>query len=266
MPHPIATASDGFWTERLRFHGHTGWSDPFIYAYDQLERLAIVASVLDELPRHGAPQRVIDFGCGTGDFSRLLLGRGYRVCGYDPFVDPRIDDPAFTYARRFDEISFEASSVDLVLSVTVLDHLIEDRDLHQALATIRDMLRPQGRLLLLEYGLDSESDRTMAMRENRYQAFRTSRRWRDVLAEHSLVSEGMWGVPHPVDSPSGGFHAFQRRFLVRVLARTRLERYAPSIASRLLRREARQAVALHPLRPSPDFRSPLKLMMFRLQA
>ena len=65
---------------------------------------------------------------------------------------------------------------------------------------------------------------------------------------------------------SVGFHAFQRRTLVRALARTRLERYAPAIVSRLLRREARVAVALHPLRPSTDLRSPLKLMMFRLPA
>jgi SAM-dependent methyltransferase len=258
------TLSDGFWTERLRVHGHTGWSDPFLYAYDQLERLALVSALLDGLPRRG--QRAIDFGCGTGDFSRLLLGRGYRVCGYDPFVDPGIADPAFTHARQLEEIPFEPATVDLVLSVTVLDHLVEDRELHDALERLRGLMSPQGRLLLLEYGLDSESDRTQAMRDSRYQAFRTLPQWKEALASHSLVSEGLWGVPHPVDNPSSGFRAFQDRFLVRALARLRLERHAPAVASRLLRREARKAVARHPVRPSTDLKSPLKLMLFRPSA
>ena len=36
------------WRSRLRRQGHTGWNDPVIYAYDQLERLALVGRVVDD--------------------------------------------------------------------------------------------------------------------------------------------------------------------------------------------------------------------------
>ena len=103
-----------FWTERLHARGHTGWADRFIYAYDQLERLGIVSLALAR-PEFRGVRTAIDFGCGTGDFSRLLLSRGYRTCGVDPFVEPAIASPDFHHARDIADIGFEPGSVDLLL-------------------------------------------------------------------------------------------------------------------------------------------------------
>jgi hypothetical protein len=68
-----------FWQTRYAKHGHTGWSDSAIYAYDQLERLAIVGSAIERLGN--GPETALDYGCGSGDFSPLLLRSGLRVWG-----------------------------------------------------------------------------------------------------------------------------------------------------------------------------------------
>ncbi len=257
-----AASPDAFWTHRLRAHGHTGWSDQLVYAYDQLERLAIVSSVLKDLPETGGPHLAIDFGCGTGDFCRLLLARGYEVCGYDPFVQPRITSPAFHHARRHAEIPFDTSTVALVLSVTVLDHLLDEAALDEALGLVWDKLRPDGHLILVEYALDSESERTQEMRDNRYQAFRTVKDWQDRLAAHGLRREMMRPVPHPLENPSPGFRAFRRSLLVRGVARLGIDRLAPALAGRLLRGRARRIIARRPV-PAEPGPSRLKLMVFR---
>ena len=257
-----AAAPGSFWMQRLSAHGHTGWSDQFIYAYDQLERLAIVSSVLDGLPESGGTRLAIDFGCGTGDFSRLLLSKRYEVCGYDTFVQPRITSTAFSHAGRYDEIPFDSSTAALVLSVTVLDHLLDDAALDGALGLVRDKLRSDGHLILLEYALDSEADRTREMRDNPYQAFRTVTDWQDRLAAHGLRREMVRPVPHPVESPSPGFRVFRRSLVVRAVARLGIARLAPALAGRLLRGRARWLIARHPVPREPG-PSPLKLMVFR---
>lgn len=66
-----------FWLTRYQETGHTGWQDASIHAYDQIERLATVSDKIDSLTL--APLTAIDFGYGTGDFSRLLLEKRSRV-------------------------------------------------------------------------------------------------------------------------------------------------------------------------------------------
>ena len=105
-----------FWSGRLICHGHTGWSDPVVYAYDQLERLEIIKSVVSKNKfKNGV---ALDFGCGTGDFSKLLLKMGFSVCGYDPFVKPSIGSSKFTYASTYTQIPFQDPVVDLVITIT----------------------------------------------------------------------------------------------------------------------------------------------------
>ncbi len=231
-----------------------------MYAYDQQERLEVVSSALGPAAASGAAGRAIDFGCGTGDFSRRLLDRGFEVCGYDPFVEPRLTHRAFTYARRYEDIPYEAASVDLVLSVTVMDHLLEADELDRALELIREKLKPGGVLLLLEYCLDDEGQRTEAMADSSYQAFRTRQEWTAHLANHAFSHEETWTVPHPVENPSTGYRAFRRSPVVRAVSRCRLQSLAPPLARHLLGWAASRQVARHPPSLALQGHSPLKLM------
>jgi predicted SAM-dependent methyltransferase len=80
------------------------------------------------------------------------------VCGYDPFVSPQIRSSRFVYAKALSEIPFKPRSVDLILSVTVLDHITDDMQLHTALALVYNLLKDHGHFLMLEYALDADVD------------------------------------------------------------------------------------------------------------
>lgn len=201
------------WTQRLQRYGHTGWADPIVYAYDQQERLATIKSVMSD---HNQRGRVLDFGCGTGDFSKLLVEMDFEVCGYDPFVKPRINSNKFTYADTYDQIPFKNHSVDIVIAVTVLDHILDKNDIHCALATIRTCLKNEGIAYLLEYALDAENDRDELGLKNCYQAFRTLSEWKYLLQENSFRVEAVTPINHPLINPSEGYKAYSHSLLVQM--------------------------------------------------
>ena len=206
-----------FWQQRLIEHGHTGWADPVIYAFDQVERLALIkAAVIQEDRKF---ETALDFGCGTGDFSRMLLQMGLTVCGYDPFVKPAIASRKFSYADEITEISIASSTADLALSVTALDHILDEKLLFQALTAIRCSLSSSGVFYMLEYALDSENDRSKFNAGNGYQSFRTLNQWKAALLLVGLRMTEVIPAPHPILNPSDGYLAYTRSTLVRIRRR-----------------------------------------------
>ena len=255
LKRPGSSRQADFWSERYSSLGHTGWNDPFIYAYDQLERLEFLATRLDLLaPR---ARRVLDFGCGTGDFSRLLLRRGCEVCGYDPYVDPRIDLARFTRVERRDDLDRLAGTVDLVLTVTVLDHLLDEEEFCAALSFFRSRAADGGHLLMMEYAPD-----TALSSPNRYQAFRSIADWKECLAGSGWEIQSVEPVPHPLSAPSSGFMHFSQRPLVRLLKRLGAHTpVKPAHFGNLLNRYARKVLKTHG--PGEVESSPLKLICCR---
>lgn len=104
--------------------------------------------------------RVLDVGCGIGRWSRLLAARGARVTGVD--LSPTMIAEAQRRAAasglagrcRFivqDSAALEiAGSFDLILCVTMLQHLPDVSAMHTALRRMALHLAPHGRLVLLE--------------------------------------------------------------------------------------------------------------------
>src|ERR1700730_5608731 len=167
--------SSNFWVQRLLNYGHTGWADPVIYTFDQRERLALIEAAINDSPiRRGV---AIDFGCGTGDFSKLLLSMGFTVCGYDPYVRPHINSARFTYADSFQQIKLTSHSADFALSVTTLDHILDKQELSDVLSKLSSYLKPSASFYMLEYALDSAADRDKFGMKNNYQSFRLLSEW-----------------------------------------------------------------------------------------
>lgn len=247
-----------FWTERQQAHGHTGWTDPVVYAYDQLERLALIrAAISNKVVKNGL---ALDFGCGTGDFSRLLLETGFTVCGYDPFVRPKIRSGKFIYANTYEKIPFAQQAVDVVLAVTTLTHIIEEADLLDALAVIRKFIKPKGDVFMLEYALDSSAERDKHSLRSDYQTFRTVAEWSHLLGVSALPLLSITPFPQPFISPSTGFLEYRRTPLARIgrlcsRSRTLKLFYAP-----LLRWHAAKYVGTKASIANPEAPSPLKLI------
>lgn len=115
------------------------------------------AKHLDVLSRTLGPLsglEVIDVGCGEGDLARALARMGAQVSGIDPFMDGR--DWAPEGEGRFrvlqasaDTIPLAQESVDLAVFMFSLHHVPAGK-LARALAEVRRVLRPEGRLYVAE--------------------------------------------------------------------------------------------------------------------
>ncbi|MDP9083613.1 MAG: class I SAM-dependent methyltransferase [Pseudomonadota bacterium] len=107
-----------------------------------------------------AGTRVLDVGCGVGRWSRLLAARGADVTGVD--LSPTMIAQAQRRAAAdgvADRCRFQVQDLsrldvgakfDLVLGVTVLQHILNPAALHSALASMAAHLAPGGRMILLE--------------------------------------------------------------------------------------------------------------------
>ena len=108
----------------------------------------------------GTGQDVLDLGCGTGTLLQALVARqpDGRYVGLDP--DPQV----LARARRRltgatvellegygEELPFEADTFDLVVS-TLMFHHLTDAAKQATLAEVGRVLRPAGRLLLVDFG------------------------------------------------------------------------------------------------------------------
>jgi SAM-dependent methyltransferase len=142
------------WDLRTKEHGHTGWKDPLIYAYDQPLRLRTVAHILNSHVT-GPRRKALDYGCGRGDFSLVLRRFFASVVGIDisPAVLAEAGRGAAGGEARFiplQAFQWGESEFDLILSVTVLQHILNDKDLEDTLDRFVHTLAPGGHLLCLE--------------------------------------------------------------------------------------------------------------------
>jgi SAM-dependent methyltransferase len=104
--------------------------------------------------------RVLDVGCGVGRWSRLLAARGGEVSGID--LSPtmvRVARRRAATAGLAERCRFAVQDLaeldlhtrfDLVLGVTVLQHILDPARLRCAVQALAAHLAPRGRVVLLE--------------------------------------------------------------------------------------------------------------------
>jgi SAM-dependent methyltransferase len=144
--------------------------------------------------------RVLDVGCGVGRWSSLLAARGGLVTGMD--LSPTMITEAHRRAKamgvanrcRFlvqDLAQLDAGETfDLIVGVTVLQHILEPQALRTAVQRMTDHLAPGGRMVLLEAAparVAKHCDTTV---------FRARERgvYLDLFAEAGLEPRAMTGV------------------------------------------------------------------------
>jgi SAM-dependent methyltransferase len=174
IPAPRLYTPSLYWEDRARRFAAEGLGLAAVCSYGMPEfyNRAIHLEqriALDEWLRVPAGCRVLDVGCGVGRWSRLLAARGARVTGID--LSPTMIEEARRRAARAgvaERCTFQVQDVcdlqlrgqfDMVLAVTVLQHILDPAGLRAAALGLSRCLAPGGRMVLLEAAPDDEVSR-----------------------------------------------------------------------------------------------------------
>lgn len=96
--------------------------------------------------------KILDFGCGTALFAETILKSGYQYVGYD--IDPGVVKYAAQLYKKgqFTSSKDELASFkpfDLIMANCCFHHIADD-PIKQELKGFRELLKPNGRFLLMD--------------------------------------------------------------------------------------------------------------------
>ena len=96
-----------------------------------------------------AGMRILDLGCGLGDFAAALGQHGAEAVGCDVAGEAlrlaRARHPAIEFVQSGEELPFDLGSFDAVWAGEVLEHV---QDVLGLLAEVHRVLRPHGQLIV----------------------------------------------------------------------------------------------------------------------
>lgn len=123
---PKFTSSSDYWEKRYRKGGNSG-----VGSYDQLA--AFKAEVLNQFVEENKVASVIEFGCGDGNQLQYFHFNSY--IGFDVSATA-IDKCRSIYqmdtTKRFEMVTaYKGEKADLVLSLDVIYHLVENEVYHE---------------------------------------------------------------------------------------------------------------------------------------
>lgn len=203
-----------YWSARARKYGHTGWTNQAIYHYDQMLRLKLVKNTVEQLELP-ANAKCLDYGCGTGDFTRMISAMGLNVLGYDPssaVIDVAHGQGVPRNARfttRIEDLTAHGP-YQLTLAVTVFQHILDDASLHSAIERVVQCMDNGGHLVLIE-------SCTQATPQSAHVRGRTAEAWHDAFTSSGLHHCFTKSLYHPTLQPTPSFRAYSARPLVRAL-------------------------------------------------
>jgi ubiquinone/menaquinone biosynthesis C-methylase UbiE len=260
-----------FWNERVSKNGHTGYNDPIIYAYDQLARLKAIESISASLDCKR--EFALDFGTGTGDFANLLAKYLERVLAFD--ISEKVIDAAkkkyghtpnvrFVNGQSITDIVTDNQMFDIILSVTVLDHIMNDAELERTIQWFQNNLSNKGYVVALESSALSQRN------PSAYKRFSTMDEWLERFSNHGFSLETFYDFYDPQESPCRSYELYRNNSTVRFLERLSKARFVGrfariGFASKHLEFIARSSIAekVDFFWKDQDSKSPYHIMIFR---
>lgn len=203
----------GYWDQRHRKSDdlRSGGDMTYDYAANQVFYAVRLGRLLDVLGHHSdvkAPLRVLDAGCGKGWFSRRLAECGHLVDGIDASEhaiaecrEQAVGGDSY-HQSRLDSWS-PPYLYDLVVSVDVLFHIMDDTVWEASLRRLAQLVRYAGQLLVADHDLPEQR------LWSRYQVSRPTSAYRAVVESEGLRYDGF--APYGFRENAAGFHHFTRR-------------------------------------------------------
>lgn len=170
-------------------------------------RLGRLLDLVGDGSESRAPLRVLDAGCGKGWFARAMARFGHRVDGID--ISEAAIEECREQATGQDEYAVCALSdwrppylYDVVYSVDVLFHVMDDDAWAASVRNLASLVRLGGRLILSDHG--SDTDRTWSD----YQRTRGLPRYRALIDPMGYGADHF--VPYGFRNTPVGFLVFDR--------------------------------------------------------
>jgi SAM-dependent methyltransferase len=173
----------------------------------------LVAFVLSALPP--PPSSVLEVGCGAGHLARALDAAGHRMIA----VDPEAPEGEIFRRTTLEELG-DAGPFDAAVASYALHHI---EGLDRAVGRIANLLNPDGRLVIEEFGWD-RVDRATADWYSRQRGLSSAEA---VLAAWETEHEGLHGYGDMQRALDGHFRQDfleWRPYLYRRLERDDIER------------------------------------------
>lgn len=206
--------SIAFWNARHQKLAHTYAGGDISYddtANAMLNSLRVgrLIDLIGTFSRPAAPLRLLDAGCGTGWLTRELASFGHQIDGIDTSEQAlatcraraRADGRDRYGLSRLDEWA-PSYLYDVVISVDVLFHIMEDAVWEASVRNLGMLVRSRGRLVIADHDVDADQH------WGDYQVSRARHRYVDLLAPDGFVHAAF--VPYEFRENHAGLHVFDR--------------------------------------------------------
>lgn len=192
---------ENFWNKSVQKKGHTGYTDQLIHQYDQPLRIKTISKIIKKLFNNNLMGKaVLDIGCGTGDFiEEIVKLRAKKVTGID--ISSAVLNKAHDRFKSDSKVELRHGSVvemlkdkeafDLILSVTVLQHHLDDNELKSVLKLMHKALKPKGYMIIFELAPSNLEKEHNSKRYMDYLVERSPTLWRETFhkAGFKIISE-----------------------------------------------------------------------------
>ncbi|MBN1157002.1 methyltransferase domain-containing protein [Candidatus Woesearchaeota archaeon] len=179
-----------YWEGRARKYDRlaANYLDKSLFRHEEsFQRRAI-----SRLIKNVEGKRILDAGCGTGDWCIYFADKGAVVSGVD------ISKTMIEIAKRetkkhklkvdyeavpLEKIAFPDKSFDIIISITTLQHITNPKRFRKAVKNLARVLKKNGIIALIEF---SPPKRLKSWKDPRYMRYKTRGEWIGIFSKEGL--------------------------------------------------------------------------------
>jgi SAM-dependent methyltransferase len=132
----------------MSFKDYAAYYDLIYRDKDYEKEVDFIEEIFGEIIGKSNPKKILEVGCGTGNYTKILVDRGYKVTAID------ISEDMLELAREkcdcevikgdISDITINEKFDTCIAMFAVMGYLTENADIIKALNNIRKHLKPNG--------------------------------------------------------------------------------------------------------------------------